>query len=497
MRLYHYRSIECAVLEIGNGTFRFASRDELNDPIEGYLCVYWQGDKAAWEGLFRNYVCSLMQAIQLSLLAVDEKMLKTRFLMVDIHMFDNVPMGEILKNLGNSFLQEEIVQKLADFYGKNALRCSKKELQLILRSVHGKALKLCFKTLGEKHLIPDDMAEQFQMGVRVDDVDSFVGFLKEGPTDEAQRLAFIKAVEDVLEDYIELQFVQFGMDNEDFLYGERHDSGATVENKTDESIKVKRGTLDITSAATENPYPGRQYRDWMSVIIDFPRTYISELEDLVYPEGFVVCFSGKNDDSSMWGNYADNHKGVCLVYESDEDSDGKQSIPVAVDSGKTFRNLPVRRMNYSGQIIDRNFFETFGRLTYNQIVSWLTGTEGPSECLKSIVGDEASWRDKYWRVYDDKFLRKLGAWEHEDEYRMMISNISSSYNDLKKRILLYDSRILKGVIFGIRTSEYDKKKVVDALLKAGKPFEEVEFFQAEYDDLNQRVSIRKKCWFKS
>ena len=496
MRLYHYRSIECAVLEIGNGTFHFASRNELNDPIEGYLCVYWQGDKAAWEGLFRNYVCSLMQAIQLRLLAVDEKMLETRFLMVDIRMFDNVPMGEILKKLGNSFLQEEIVQKLAEFYGKNTLRCSKKELQLIFRSVHGKALKLCFKALGEKHLISADVAEKFQMGVRVDSAGSIVELLNEMPTDEAQRLAFINVVEDVFEDYIELQFVQFGMANEDFLYGERYDSGVTVEKKTGESTKVNRGTMNITSAVTESSYAGRQYRDWMSVIIDFPRTYITELEDLVYPEGFVVCFSGKNDDSSMWGNYADNHKGVCLVYESDEDSGGKQSIPVAVGSEKIFRNLPVRRMNYSGQIIDRNFFETFGRLTYNQIVSWLTGTEGPSECLKSIVGDEASWRDQYWRVYDDKFLRKLGAWEHEDEYRMMISNISYSDNGLKTQNLLYDSRILKGVIFGIRTSEYDKKKVVDALLKAGKSYGEVEFFQAEYDELNQRVSIRKKRWFK-
>ena len=58
MQLYHYRSIESALAEIGDGTFHFASRDELNDPIEGFLRVYWQGDKSAWEGLFRTYDCS-------------------------------------------------------------------------------------------------------------------------------------------------------------------------------------------------------------------------------------------------------------------------------------------------------------------------------------------------------------------------------------------------------------------------------------------------------
>lgn len=54
-------------------TFRFASREELNDPMEGYLNIYWQGDRAAWEGLFRNYVCSVYQAIEFYLLRADNR----------------------------------------------------------------------------------------------------------------------------------------------------------------------------------------------------------------------------------------------------------------------------------------------------------------------------------------------------------------------------------------------------------------------------------------
>ena len=37
MKLYHYRSIENAILELKNGTFHFSTREELNDPLEGYL----------------------------------------------------------------------------------------------------------------------------------------------------------------------------------------------------------------------------------------------------------------------------------------------------------------------------------------------------------------------------------------------------------------------------------------------------------------------------
>ena len=64
MKLYHYRSISSALLEIENGTFHFASKEELNDPLEGFVRVFWQGDKMAWEGLFRHYIYSVARALK-------------------------------------------------------------------------------------------------------------------------------------------------------------------------------------------------------------------------------------------------------------------------------------------------------------------------------------------------------------------------------------------------------------------------------------------------
>lgn len=51
----------------------------------------------------------------------------------------------------------------------------------------------------------------------------------------------------------------------------------------------------------------------LCIAVDFPKVYVNQLMDLVYPESYIVCFSGKNDDSAMWGNYADNHRGVCFI----------------------------------------------------------------------------------------------------------------------------------------------------------------------------------------
>ena len=146
MQLYHYRSIESALAEIGDGTFHFASRDELNDPIEGFLRVYWQGDKSAWEGLFRNYVCSLYQAIEFYQLRADEEALHHQSLVIDIHARDHTPLGEIWKRIGDQFTADPTIQRLAEFYGRNRLKISEKELRLILHFVHGIAVITCIKS---------------------------------------------------------------------------------------------------------------------------------------------------------------------------------------------------------------------------------------------------------------------------------------------------------------------------------------------------------------
>lgn len=44
------------------------------------------------------------------------------------------------------------------------------------------------------------------------------------------------------------------------------------------------------------------------IVADFPDTYTSQLVDFIYPSAYITCFSAKNNDSVMWGNYADNHK---------------------------------------------------------------------------------------------------------------------------------------------------------------------------------------------
>lgn len=470
MLLYHYRPIDSALLEIGNGTLHFATREELNDPIEGYIRVFWQGDKAAWEGLFRNYICSLSQAIDLFLLQGDEEVLRHGTLIVDLHRFDNVPLGKILKDLGDDFLADEEIQKLAVFYGKNNLQVREAELRYILHYIHDKAFIMCIRKCKECRTISTEMADGLLKIYNSKDFSFPFELMEAELFDEEHRIKITKMAEDAMEDLMEFRYVGLGFDDETFLYGKR---------KGENRQTVKENVM------TE----GHQRRNWMTISVDFPRVYVDQLKDMIYPESYVACFSGKNNDSAMWGNYADNHKWVCLIYETDKDN----SVTLKMKDGSI--RLTAKPVNYEGKLMKCNFFEAFGRLTFKQIRTWLSGVDGISSAY-SAFSDVNEWRNRYWAAYDIKTYRKIKVWEHEDEYRLALTNTFYDFNEPKSRNLTYEPRAFKGVIFGLRTSEYDKKRVMEKLLEHADELTDFTFYQAEYDDEEQSFTIRKKRVWK-
>lgn len=54
-RLFRLRKTESLIgahQELENQEIFFASPDELNDPLEGFLNIFWQGDRIVW----RNFL---------------------------------------------------------------------------------------------------------------------------------------------------------------------------------------------------------------------------------------------------------------------------------------------------------------------------------------------------------------------------------------------------------------------------------------------------------
>ena len=464
MILYRYRTIQNALLEIENGTFYFSPRDELNDPLEGYVRVFWQGDKAAWEGLMKYYICSVYQAIEMYLLQCNEGLLHQKSLIIDLHRFDNVPLGKILKELGEAFLRESIVQEIAEYYGNNDLKVLENELRFIFRLVHIKAVRQCIKVLQGLKTIPEEEAARLLKLFEIPKESSLHSVLKTNTLlSSRERAVLFQVAEETASDLFEYQFILKGIRDGMFLYGKK-------QNENEEIIETDKEAYF--------------HRNWMAIAIDFPKIYVEQLKNVIYPNSFIVCFSTKNDDSAMWGNYAESHKGVCLVYETDTENhivlDGKQKI-----------SLVPKAVKYHECVIERNFFISLGGLTYSQYKSWLTGSDGVSSYINTYK-DTKAWREKYWDDYETKTYNKLIAWEHEAEYRIDLSNAFYSYQTPDSRILKYDPKYLKGVIFGIKTSEYDKMRILKLILEQSENLVDFSFYQAEYDDEKETITVRKK-----
>ena len=453
MHLYHYRSISSALKEIGNGTFHFASREELNDPIEGYVSVYWQGDKAAWEGLFRNYACSLYQGFELFQLQGEADLLHHKSLVIDIHAFDNNPLGDIWRNIGDRFVKNEVIQRVAELYGTNRLKVSEEELRLIFHFIHKIAISVCIQSSVDYKTMPEEEGKHLLEIFSIEDIPFPFEIMD---ADLPDRKRNTKVAEDTIEDVRELHYIRFGFDDDTFLYGKKD-----FEEGTD----------------------ARRRRDWMTICVDFPKVYVEQLKDMLYPKSFIVCFSTNNNDSAMWGNYADLHKGVCLVYDFGDSLTVRNK-----DQSYQVKPLPV---HYEGEIIERNFFETFGRLTVHQIRGWLTGLDGISDSY-NVFSDKRQWRDSYWAAYEAKTYRKLKAWEYEKEYRIALADTFNTFDTPENQNLKYDPKVLKGIIFGINTSEYDKKRIMEKLMERREELDDFMFYQEEYDEEKQEIVIRNK-----
>ena len=58
------------------------------------------------------------------------------------------------------------------------------------------------------------------------------------------------------------------------------------------------------------------YANNIQLVQDFPKTYVNNLDKLLFPAWYTACFSKSYHNASMWANYGDGHKGVCLIFDS-------------------------------------------------------------------------------------------------------------------------------------------------------------------------------------
>jgi hypothetical protein len=220
---------------------------------------------------------------------------------------------------------------------------------------------------------------------------------------------------------------------------------------------------------------------------------------LVYPPWYVACFSARHDNAAMWSHYAGNHEGCCLVFRKTQSENGeklKLNGPNGYGTGGIFRgnqNLALDPVQYGPHDHRLEFFTNIGRLPRKPMMQqWFQDDDGNVSSRAEHLNDDRNeeWRNAYWENFTPPLLRKLPDWQHEQEQRIIISDVLGIHSTHEDRSFTYDYDTLNGIIFGINTSLSDKvriMRILDQKLPTRTVSEPFKIYQARYNARTGRI----------
>ena len=217
------------------------------------------------------------------------------------------------------------------------------------------------------------------------------------------------------------------------------------------------------------------------------------LNSYTFQKKYFVSFSRSSTNYLMWSHYAEQHKGVCLVFRSQngtllQRSDSLRSklmfdgLTMSIPERFTFKNV-----EYCENVKTVNAFDSF-----------------PADVCKKYSFESGEERLNFLNSMDHYFLEKSIWWKYEQEVRLLLAAPRACYAgqiELSKnqRLFHYDPTQLVGIIFGSRTTEYAKNRMMEIvgdkqlmLAKNGNlkdPSNIFMFFQTKMSNFERQLDI--------
>ncbi|MDE0201927.1 MAG: DUF2971 domain-containing protein [Rhodospirillaceae bacterium] len=454
MGLYRLRRTKHLVgkyKELDKQEIYFAHPTELNDPMEGFRDIYWLGDRIVWQNLFRHYIYCLHITCVISRITGDTGKVKP----------EHIPI--------TSDVPENWTQEAVDLFDDICTRVFEraKLLQFTLRIGNAKRKvrrdELLFYLYSFHHVALHEIESAY--------FDHGLASNRPLPLDHTSNF----------ENSHKLQEVLGAIEEEDAHY----EQVFKVSSFMTEQISL-RYRMSPDSSRPDNITANRQF-----IVLDFPKKYMERLETIMYPNWYVACFLRSYSNSSTWGNYGDGHKGVCLIFKTDHE-DERITVPLEQITGNSnqgeewrCRPMEVHEVTY-GEVHDEiDFFRSLGQLPESKSLDvWYKDATGSiSDCASHIVEDMEAWREGYWQSFYPGINKKTEHWKYEQESRLILCSMLGELPDKRQRKLKYKFESLRGIIFGMRTSDRDKVRMLDVLKKKCRENDRTEFqvFQAYYD----------------
>lgn len=444
---YRFRSVEQLLgeySELENQTIFFASLEDLNDPMEGFRDIVWNGDSIVWLNLFKDYINCLIWGH--SFVAVAGPQFPYDLPVRQAWTRNRPPSTQASEMFTTIWEWAQDVLKLRQFAAeleKNGRKVRKDELVHYLMIVQISVSKMILQTFFDNNMLelPDSYDPEFRI------LPLTIPSIAQG-ADDAPLDAMYEETHIMLSAYLESSSLSFNR-----------------QNHSDENNVLQR--------------------NWERLHFDFPEIYVGELIHLIQPDWYIACFTKTPHSSSMWSHYGDGHRGACLIFEAedgnaeDANESGTPTISLHQITGwgwsehggsrESWGFAPVQfcEVQYADRPAEVNFFNSMANITGQDLLDlWYTDEVGNVSGLGSHVTDEHNrkvWRQRHWDAFRRDLAFKTREWEYEQEHRLVWYDAFKRTSDKEDRTLTYDFKSLAGVIFGTRMSAADKRKIVEII----------------------------------
>ena len=474
---YRFRNIERLIggeyLELEQQIIYFASPEQLNDPMEGLRDIVWHGDKVVWTNLFKNYVYCLHRTYLDAKLFGNDFKIEPEIIPVWGRWDEpeTPQMSELFDDCWDRVLRKTGLDRLVDKIAETQRRARFSELLFYLNFIHRKALARIQEVHVEQGLAPEVERPQHRGTLSPLGLGDSV-FFELLPQVEAEHEDFSEVTGSIVNEMLSESYLEY-------KYIRR--------NATDRILEQNRQLL----------------------FLDFPRVYLEQLQRILWPQWYAACFSRSFHNSSLWGNYGDKHKGACLIFEADESENLplEQVVGWSSNPKRSGENIQERwdyapmhfyDVSYADRVGEVEFFKSIGRVPVSALMQlWYIDEDGNvSESASHVANrevDEEHWRRNYWDSFKRDITVKTQDWEYEQESRLILYGLLDDVLDERRRKLKFDFNSLKGIIFGIRTSDQDKMKIIEVIEKKCREIgrTDFKFYQAYYSHRDGDIQRRE------
>lgn len=439
--LYRFRSLKSIFeyKELENLCIYFAKPEELNDQMEDYMNIVWQGDEIAFRNLFKHYTYALFHWVN--------------------DMYYYMDKSEHINTNQVPVYIKEYIERSADYNGIYSELYHTPFLYEFMSNIP----KLMSDS-NKKYTI-DEILYIFKY------LHSFIFYTVEiiirKNNDNVNLLDNIN--------YKNMyESLKYNISKNSFLLNLIN--GIYTKNELNEEIIKVEAAIKLSQKMLKDEFKDNDNFNINAVTYEFPDLYFKQIKRLLYNNHCVTCFSKTYQNEPMWAHYANNENGICLRFKIQNKNNRSylniNSICNTLDENrqiiykKIYYPHELIKVNYSNIYPEIDFFTSLGGL--NEIVIkdfWMSNYDKTrhSKCLEKY-SDINEWRKQYQEKANEYICTKSKNWSYEEEYRTFLNRLPyPEYENKDNRMANYNFEDLEAIIFGRKVSMENKRKIKEMI----------------------------------